>query len=154
MTSVFLVRDDHVLLLFRRNSRAIPDSWVGIGGHVEPAELGDPTAAVRRELYEEVGLTADDLSGLAFRYVALRDSGIELRITYYFEATLRASAPAPTECPEGELRWFDLAEDHALEMPPTARVAFDHWRRSGRFDELIRSVVMSSDGPVVLPLAY
>ena len=154
MTSVFLVRGDRVLLLYRRNSRAIADSWVGIGGHVEPAELGDPTTAVLRELREEAGLADADVVGLALRYVALRDNGGELRITYYFEAALRVGVPAPIACPEGELRWFDLAGDPGLEMPPTARVAFDHWRSVGRFDDVIRSVVMTSAGPVVAPLAH
>ena len=52
MTSVFLVRDDQVLLLYRVGSRAVADSWVGVGGHLEPEEIGDPTRGVLRELDE------------------------------------------------------------------------------------------------------
>jgi 8-oxo-dGTP diphosphatase len=154
MTSIFLVRDNRVLLLHRQNSRAIADSWVGVGGHLEQAELGDPTAAALRELREEVGLTGDDLDDLRLRYVALRDTGAELRFTYYFAAMLGPDTPAPTECTEGELSWFDLAEDPALDMPPTAGVAFEHWRTIGRFDDVLRSVVLSADGPMVLALAH
>jgi len=154
LTSIFLVREGHVLLLYRRGSRAIPDSWVGLGGHLEPAELTDPTGAVLRELDEEIGLSGDALERLRLRYVALRDTGAELRLTYYFTAELRPGAVVPESCTEGDLRWFDLARDPALDMPPTAKLAFDHWRTGGRFDEEIRSVVLGADGPVIAPLAH
>src|SRR5688500_1660377 len=105
MTSMFLVRDGQVLLLYRKGSRAIDDSWVGIGGHLAGAEIEDPTAGVLREVEEEIGVVPDQLSELALRYVALRDTGTELRHTYYFTATLRPGVLVPAECDEGELRW-------------------------------------------------
>ncbi|WP_415143961.1 NUDIX domain-containing protein [Nocardioides sp.] len=43
------------MLLYRRGSRAVNDSWGGIGGHIEPDEAADPTKAVLREMQEEVG---------------------------------------------------------------------------------------------------
>ena len=136
-----------MLLLYRRGSRAIADSWVGIGGHVEPDELTDPTAAALRELDEEIGVTADQLTDLALRYVAVRDTGDEVRTTYYFTANLRPAAPVPTECTEGDLRWFDLTMDPTtLDMPPTARIAFAHWLSSGRQDERLRFVMVDADG--------
>jgi 8-oxo-dGTP diphosphatase len=146
LTSVFLVRDGSVLLLYRRGSRAIADSWVGIGGHLEPDELTDPTAAALRELDEEIGVTADQLTDLALRYVAVRDTGDEVRTTYYFTATLRPEAPVPTECTEGDLRWFDLTMDPTtLDMPPTARIAFAHWLSNGQDDKL-RFITVDADG--------
>lgn len=154
MTSVFLIRDDRILLLYRVGSRAIADSWVGIGGHVDPNEIRDPTRAALRELEEEVGIRPDQICDLALRYVSLRDSGEELRLTYYFTATLPSATPSPTDCTEGELRWFDIAPSTAnLPMPPTASVALKHWISHGRHDNLLRSVVMASDGPLVLSLA-
>ncbi|TCC07439.1 NUDIX domain-containing protein [Kribbella soli] len=147
LTSVFLVREGSVLLLYRRGSRAIADSWVGIGGHVEPHELTDPTAAALRELDEEIGVTADQLTDLALRYVAVRDTGDEVRTTYYFTANLRPAAPVPTECTEGDLRWFDLTMDPTtLDMPPTARIAFAHWLSCGRQDEQLRFIMVDADG--------
>ena len=80
LTSVFLVRQGSVLLLYRRGSRAIADSWVGIGGHVEAGELDDPAAAALRELHEEVGVATDHLDNFSLRYVAMRDTGTEVRI--------------------------------------------------------------------------
>lgn len=147
MTSIFLVRDGQVLLLYRKGSRAIDDSWVGIGGHVTPGEIDDPTAGVLRELEEEIGVVPDQIRDLALRYVSLRDTGSELRHTYYFTATLRSDVPLPGHCAEGDLRWFDLATDPSdLEMPPTAHVAFAHWLRDGRHDEALRFIVIGADG--------
>jgi 8-oxo-dGTP diphosphatase len=153
MTSVFLVRRERVLLLYRRGSRAIADSWVGIGGHVEADEFGDPAAAALRELGEEVGVAADQLDNFSLRYVALRDSGTELRTTYYFTADLRPDSPVPAECTEGDLRWFDFTTDPAtLEMPPTAAVAFTHWLTEGRHDQQLRLIVIDAAGHVTGPL--
>lgn len=153
MTSVFLVRRGSVLLLYRRGSRAIDDSWVGIGGHVEADELDNPTAAALRELHEEVGVAADHLDNLSLRYVAMRDTGAELRTTYYFTADLRPDAPIPTECTEGDLRWFELTVDPAaLDMPPTAGVAFAHWLAEGRHDQQLRFIVIDAAGQVTGPL--
>lgn len=152
MTSVFLVRDGRVLLLYRKGSRAIEDSWVGIGGHVEPEEIDDPTAGALRELEEEIGVTADQISGLSLRYVALRDTGQELRHTYYFTATLRSDAPLPADCAEGDLQWFDLtANPSHLDMPPTARVAFDHWLTEGRHDDTLRFILINAAGHQIGP---
>jgi 8-oxo-dGTP diphosphatase len=154
MTSIFLIRNDRILLLYRIGSSAIPDSWVGIGGHVAPDEIDDPTRAALRELQEEVGITAEQISDLALRYVSLRDSGKELRYTYYFTATLPPETPAPAECTEGELRWFDVSPGPAsLPMPPTAAVAVEHWLTQGRHDNILRTIVMTTDGPRVLSLA-
>lgn len=153
LTSVYLVRQGSVLLLYRRGSRAIADSWVGIGGHVEPGELTDPTAAALRELDEEIGVTADHLTDLALRYVAVRDTGAEIRTTYYFTAKLRPTAPLPTECTEGDLRWFELTTDPTqLDMPPTARLAFAHWLSTGRHDDALRLITVDADGSATGPL--
>lgn len=152
MTSLFLVRRDRVLLLYRRGSRAITDSWVGIGGHLEPAEMDDPAAGVVREVEEEIGVVADQISGLALRYVALRDTGDELRHTYYFTAVLRDDVLVPSSCAEGDLKWFDLTLDPAaLEMPPTAAVALAHWLTVGRHDDSLRFLTIDAGGQLVGP---
>lgn len=146
MTSIFLVRDDQVLLLYRRGSRAVPDSWVGVGGHVEPDESTDPTAAAVRELQEEIGVAPTDLHDLALRYVSLRDTGDEIRNTYFFTATLSDDAERPEHCEEGDLRWFAMeAIPSDLDMRPTAQAAFRHWLAIGRHDAAVRLVVMAAD---------
>jgi 8-oxo-dGTP diphosphatase len=79
--------------------------------------------------------------------VALRDTGTEVRQTYYFTATLLDGVPVPETCGEGDLRWFDLGLDPStLEMPPTARIALGHWLRQGRYDDGLRFIAVTSDG--------
>lgn len=151
MTSLFLVSDERVLLLFRRGSRAVPDSWVGIGGHVESSETGDLVASLLREVREEIGLDAAHIGDLALRYVGSRATSGEIRHTYYFTGTVHPTAPVPTTCAEGDLRWFrldDAAELAALDMPLTARAVLDHWLVMGRYDTAVRSVLVGPDGGV------
>jgi 8-oxo-dGTP diphosphatase len=100
-------------------------------------------------------VTGEQLTDLVLRYVAVRDTGAEIRTTYYFTATLRPTAPVPTECTEGDLCWFDLptdpttgpsADPAALDMPPTARIAFRHWLRTGRHDHTLRFITVDAHG--------
>jgi 8-oxo-dGTP diphosphatase len=139
MTTVFLHDDERVLLLHREGSRVIEDSWVGIGGHVDPGE--DVRDAALRELAEEVGLHEADLCDLRLRYTATRDTGEETRTVHYSTARLAGGVGAPTTCTEGPLKWFALADDLSdLPMPPTGRIVFDHWQRIGRLDVKTRDL--------------
>lgn len=151
MTSVWIHRDDEVLLLLRKGSRVIPDSYVGIGGHLEPDETSDPQRGALRELEEEVGLCGDDLSDFGLRCVAMRDMGHELRINYYFSAQLRDDERAPIECTEGELHWFALdAHFEDLPMPPTGRAALMDWIAQGRPVEGIRFIAVDQADAVAI----
>lgn len=151
MTSTWIHRDDEVLLLLRQGSRVIPDSYVGIGGHLEPDEADDPQRGALRELEEEVGLSAGDLSEFGLRCVAMRDMGHELRINYYFAARLRDDRAAPTSCTEGELRWFALdSRFDELPMPPTGRAALADWIAHGRPTDGIRFVAVDRDDAVTI----
>ena len=61
MTALYLLKDDRMLLLYRIGSRVVEPCWCGIGGHLEPEEIGDAGACVRREVREEIGLTEYDM---------------------------------------------------------------------------------------------
>ena len=53
MTSIYLLKDDKVLLLFRRGGIVDSDVWTGsAGGHFEEFELNDAKACVLREMNE------------------------------------------------------------------------------------------------------
>jgi len=43
MTSVYIFKDDRVLLLYRQGSKVVNNVWTGsAGGHFEDYELNDP----------------------------------------------------------------------------------------------------------------
>ncbi len=152
LTSLFLWSAGDVLLLHRIGSRAVSDSWVGIGGHVEGAEIDDPEGSLLREVQEEVGLHASDLVDLTLRCVSTRDSGHEVRTTYYFTADLRSGIPRPTACDEGELRWFGADDLAGLPMPPTTAAALRHCLHRSSMDDRIFAVVAASEGCRVVAL--
>lgn len=89
MTSIYLLKDDKVLLLFRKDGRVVSDVWTGsAGGHFEEFELNDAKACVLREMNEELGLCEDNIRNLSLRYVTLRRTKGEIRQNYYFFAIL------------------------------------------------------------------
>ena len=149
MTAIYLMAGEHVLFLYRRGSRVVPDSYTGTaGGHFEPDELNDPFACVMRELREETGLTADDITPPRLRYVTLRCTNGEIRQNYYFFAELRDPSRIVVSN-EGDV-FAVLPEDAlTLNMPHTAKFMFRHWLEIGRYDHRLYCGAASSDGGVM-----
>jgi len=153
MTSLYILKDDEILLLYRMGSRVIEPSWVGIGGHFEPEDLGDPKACVLRELKEETGLTPSNIENMELRYVSLRHTGKELRQNFYFFAQLKGDLPENLVCNEGRLAWKKLSELPELPMPVTAKSCMKHYLTQGRLDHLVYGAMHSADQqPVITAL--
>ena len=73
MASVYLKKDDQILLLYRQGNSIVSNLWIGsAGGHFESEELNDAKACVLRELSEELNITEDSISNLSLRYITLR----------------------------------------------------------------------------------
>ncbi len=132
MTSVFLSQNGKMLLLFRQGGTVVNNVWVGsAGGHFEANEMNDPKACILREMNEELGLTEADICDLTLRYITLRHTNGEIRQNYYFFAELNEGAEIGLSSNEGELRWFDISEVTALEMPVTAKHVICHYLSEG-----------------------
>lgn len=145
MTSIYLICQDQILLLYRQGSRAISDSWIGAaGGHMEKEELNDPKACVLRELEEEIGITEDLLENLQLRYVTMRRKGGEIRQNHYFFAELKNGKDMDLCSNEGVLKWFPVEETKTLDMPFSAKFMMEHYLETGRYDE--KMYVGVSDG--------
>ena len=151
MTSIYIMRGDEVLMLYRQGSRALlKDSWVGIGGHFEEQELNDAQACVLREVQEEIGLEPQELENLELRYIALRAKSKEISQNYYFFAQLKNTQREIPECSEGQLRWVPLKEAVMLDMPYTAQYVMRHYVEKGRFDQELYVVTATEDGAAIV----
>ena len=147
MTTIYLLKDEQILLLYRQGSRVVNNVWIGsAGGHLEPAEIGDPQAGVLREMQEELGLSPDEITPPELRYITLRMTNGEIRENHYYFAQLKTSRELVSN--EGQLCWFRLDELDSLPMAYTARYMIDHWLETGRHTECVYGGV--ADGEKVV----
>ncbi len=138
MASVYLLRGEKLLLLYRIGGSVVSDIWVAsAGGHFEKEELNDAKACVLRELEEELGLTEKDITGLALRYVTLRRTEKEIRQNYYFFACLKEDIDSSLISDEGKCAWFDSKDVLSLPMPITAKYMLEHYLSTGRYDHTV-----------------
>lgn len=153
MTSLYLTKGDRILLLYRQGGRVVNEVWTGsAGGHFEPYERNDPQACTLREMQEEIGLTAQDIEGLALRYITLRRIGSEIRQNYFYFAALRPEVDEHIVSNEGICRWFDIHQLGGLSMPYSARFVMDHYITTGRHTDELYVGAASEDQVVFTPL--
>ena len=145
MTSLYLVRDDSVLCLYRMGSRVANNQYIGsAGGHFEETELNDPRACVLREMREELGLKETDVTGLTLRYITHRLKNGEIRQNYYFFGQL--AQERSLESTEGILRWIPYEEIPSLDMPVSAKHMILHYLQVGRFDDALYAGITEETG--------
>lgn len=132
MTSVYLTKQNQILLLYRVGSRVIGPSWCGIGGHFEKEELNDAKACVLRELQEELHVSLDQLENIELRYITMRLKNNEIRQNYYFFAECKEDTSITLECNEGTPKWFPIDEILDLPMPVSAKPVITHYLKTGR----------------------
>lgn len=138
MTSIFVLNENKVLLLYRIGSKVIiTPKWCGIGGHFENSELNDPYVCILRELYEETGMTEADIYNLKLKYVTLRIEENEIRQNYYFFADLANLQFRINHCDEGKLEWVNIHDALEKEMPFSAKYCFKHYFETGRYDNKV-----------------
>jgi len=154
MTSVYLLRGNQILLLYREGSKVANHQWVGsAGGHFEECELNDARACVLREIKEELSITEECLVGLQLKYVTLRRTKGEIRQNYYFFANLEREDENELVSNEGILRWFELEELQALEMPFSAKYMIEHYMTIGRYDDMLYVGVADGEQVIFTKLA-
>lgn len=153
MTSIFLCCEDKILLLFRQGSRVVNNVWIGsAGGHFEPEELNDAEKCVLRELKEELGIDREKVQDFHLKYIMLRHVNGEVRVNYFFFGILPDGIEMELQSEEGILRWFDLEEINALEMPLSTKYAMEHYLSEGRFDQALYGGVVNGEKAVFTPM--
>jgi len=151
MTSVYFVREEAVLCLFRIGSRVANNRYVGAaGGHFEPEELNDPRACVLREMKEELDLTEADTEDLTLRYITYRLVEGELRQNYYFFGRLKTDRKLIST--EGNLRWVPFEEVKDLHMPVSAKPMLEHYVDAGRFTTELYAGITEENGTHFVPM--
>jgi len=142
MTLIYLLKDDKVLLLFRKGGRVVSDVWTGsAGGHFEEFELNDAKVC------------EDNIRNLSLRYVTLRRTKGEIRQNYYFFAILNEEVSDDLVSNEGELNWFSLKQLDELEMPYTARYVMNHYCSIGQYSDKIYTGVANENEVIFLELS-
>lgn len=145
MTSVYLLREDAVLCLYRIGSRVANNQYIGsAGGHFEQAELNDAKSCVLREMKEELGLKEGDVEGLKLRYITHRLKNGEIRQNYYFFGTLKEERELQST--EGKLRWVPFEAVPELDMPVSAKHMILHYLEVGRFDNQLYAGITEETG--------
>ena len=136
MASVYIRKDNQILLLFRQGKSIVSNMWIGsAGGHFEKDEVNNAQACVLRELKEELGLTLISLKNLSLRYVTLRYTDGEIRQNYYFFAELHEDTHTELSSTEGITQWHSIDKLAELIMPFTARHVINHYLSIGQFDD-------------------
>lgn len=127
MAGAFVIKDGRFLLMKRSDTRTFyPGVWGAVGGHLEPPEINEPRAACLREIYEETGLTEDDLTALDLRYIALRRQEDEIRVLYTYIGYAKTFA-YEDKTGEGTLHWIEREDVLGRELSFVHRRALSHF---------------------------
>lgn len=146
MTSIYIEYKNKLLLLYRIGSRVVKPSWCGIGGHFEKDELNNPKTCVLRELFEETGITENDIGNVQLKYITLRKKNNEIRQNYYYFTKLINTEIDINRCNEGILAWVDTDEILDKEMPFTAKECLKHYFCIGKYDDKLYAGVATDSG--------
>lgn len=145
MTSIYLLNNKKMLLLYRIGSRVVKDSYTGTaGGHFEKEELNEPKVCVLRELLEETGLKESDISNLSLRYITLRLKDGEIRQNYFYFANIDSDMEVTSN--EGKLQWIDFDRVVDLDMPFTAKYVVKHYLEIGKNTDLLYGGIANEKG--------
>ena len=130
MTSIYIINNDEILLLYRKGSRVLNELWIGSArGHFNDNELDKPYECIVRELNEELKIELKDIKNLNLRFITLRKVNNEVRQNYYYFAELNEIFDRDIESNEGDLKWFNIDELPFDEMPITSREVLKHFMK-------------------------
>ena len=150
-TLCYLERDDEYLMLHRtkKENDENHDKWIGVGGKFEAGE--SPEDCMRREIFEETGLTVT-----SYRYRGIVTFVSDIYETEYMHLfSVTDWTGEARECDEGELAWikkqklFDLTlwqGDRIFLKLLQEDVPFFSLKLTYRGDELIEAVL---DGKLI-----
>ena len=132
-TRCYLEKDEKYLMLHRikKVNDENRDKWIGIGGKLEPYE--SPFDGVRREVYEETGLT---LTKVDYRGIITFCSDLYGTEYMHLFTSCNFSGELTDNCDEGQLEWVEKGEVTNLPIWEGDKIFFDLINRSSSFFSL------------------
>ena len=123
-----------LFILKKRKGDQNLGKYLGIGGHIEEGET--PDMCIIREIYEETGLTKDDLKDLNKAGTVMFKSDIcgEEEMHVYTASLSTEKMPDKDHCDEGELIWIDKDRADGLPVWEGDKIMFDLLRKGKTFD--------------------
>ena len=111
-TLCYIEKDDKYLMIHRvkKENDINKDKWVGVGGKFEEGET--PFDCVRREIFEESGLTVNKLNYRGLVTFVSNEFGTEYMHLFH---TTDFSGEIVNECEEGKLEW--VYKDQITSLP-------------------------------------
>lgn len=106
VSAAVVIEHARVLLTRRKSGTHLAGLWEFPGGKVEPDE--DPRDALRRELFEELGIecAVGDIVDVAFHRYPDADRSMLL---LFYEATRSAESPEPRALDVAEFQWAEAS---------------------------------------------
>jgi 8-oxo-dGTP diphosphatase len=143
MVTAYIINNNDILMMQRSmNKKFAPGVWAGIGGHVEPNEVNDPQETCIREIYEETGISKENLFDLKLKYIILRKSKLEIRIQYVYTAKTNIRKVIDTD--EGTLFWINKNDILDRDLSTTVRMTLDHYLKyEDTLDDILVGTVSS-----------
>jgi 8-oxo-dGTP diphosphatase len=131
MSAALLMNSQNELLMMQRSPyRTIsPGLWAAVGGHLEQGEIGNPLAACEREILEETGIAASEISGLHLQYVLIRLNENEIRQQFFYTGITDKQPHVISD--EGELHWIARSEIFDRPIPYIFRCLLEHYLQHG-----------------------
>ena len=111
-TLCYIEKNGKYLLLHRikKKNDINEGKWIGVGGKFEKGESAD--ACMKREVFEETGLTVTDFH--YYGVIRFYEEGGETILMYLYTVD-DFEGEAKTECDEGILKW--VPEEELLSLP-------------------------------------
>ena len=112
-TTLVYIEQNHAYLMLYRNKKKNDlneGKWVGVGGHLEDGE--SPVACMKREVFEETGLTVTSYRYLGKIYFLNSKYPAEVMYFYHVDEVTGQLI----DCNEGVLRYIDIDEVYDLPM--------------------------------------
>jgi len=146
MSSVFLVNQNQILLLFRKGGRVANNVWISsAGGHMENYELNNPEKTALRELYEELSIKHEEIQHTKLKYITLRNINNEIRQNFYYFAEINKNLIKEIHSNEGDLKWFNINNLPYDEMPLTLALALKHYCSVGKNNNSLYGGIVSNE---------